>query len=238
MRTSATSIFPAIAVSVSTTCTFESKGTPTSSPDNGIYGHFTLPRQNVSCGPCFLTPNEGWKLAELARTARVSLGQASNVKKLLEDREWLQRSIDGIRLVQPGKLIQEWSESYSFRKNKSRDFYSTDEPPQIKARLATVCEDLGLNYALAGFSAAARFAPSVRYQRVMAYVSDRIDEVAQRVELKPVASGPNVTLFEPYDEGVLAGIRDVDNIRITSPIQTYLDLREFRGAARRRPRRF
>ena len=38
-----------------------------------------------------------------------------------------------------------------------------------------------------------------------------------------------MTLFEPYDEGVLAGIRDVDGIRITSPIQTYLDLREFRG---------
>ncbi len=72
-------------------------------------------------------------------------------------------------------------------------------------------------------------APSVRYQRVMAYVPDRIEQVAERVGLKPVTSGPNVTLFEPYDEGVLAGIRDVDGIRITSPIQTYLDLREFRG---------
>ena len=29
----------------------------------------------------------------------------------------------------------------------------------------------------------------------MAYVSDRIDEVAERIGLKPVASGPNVTLL-------------------------------------------
>lgn len=92
-----------------------------------------------------------------------------------------------------------------------------------------IVNDLGLNYALAGFSAASRLAPSVRYQRVMAYVSERIDEVAERVGLRPVASGPNVTLFEPYDEGVLAGSRDVDGISVTSPVQTYLDLREFRG---------
>ena len=176
-----------------------------------------------------LEPQRGWKLAELAKTARVSLGQASNVKKLLEDREWLQRSDSGLRLMQPGKLVQEWSESYSYRKNKAWDFYSTDEPPRIEAKLAATCQDLGLNYALAGFSAASRLAPSVRYQRVMAYVSEQIELVVERVGLKRVSSGPNVTLFEPYDEGVLAGTRDVDDIRVTSPIQTYLDLREFRG---------
>ena len=176
-----------------------------------------------------LEPKRGWKIEELAKKARVSLGQASNVKKLLEDREWLQRGDNGICLIQPGKLIQEWSDRYSYRKSKAWDFYSMDEPPQIEAKLAIACKDIGLNYALAGFSAAARLAPSVRYQRVMAYVSDRIDQIAERVRLKPVTSGPNVTLFEPYDEGVMAGIQDVDDIRITSPIQTYLDLREFRG---------
>jgi hypothetical protein len=132
-------------------------------------------------------------------------------------------------LIEPSKLLEEWSQNYSYRKNKTWDFYSTDEPPQIEAKIATACADLGLNYALAGFSAVSRLAPSVRYQRVMAYVSDQIDHVAGRAGLKPVTSGPNVTLFEPYDEGVMAGSRDVDNTRITSPIQTYLDLRGFRG---------
>ena len=174
-------------------------------------------------------PKRGWKIDELAKTARVSLGQASNVKKRLEDREWLRRDENGIRLLQPARLIEEWSESYNYRKNKSWDFYSTDSPPQIEAKLATACTDLGLDYALAGFSAASRLAPSVRYQRVMAYVLDKMDQVVERVGLKPVASGPNVTLFEPYDEGVLDGSREVDGIRITSPVQTYLDLRGFRG---------
>jgi hypothetical protein len=176
-----------------------------------------------------LEPKRGWKIKDLAAAARVSLGQASNVKKLLEDREWLRRSDQGTFLTEPSKLLEEWSENYSYRKNKSWDFYSTDEPSQIEAKIATACADLGLGYALAGFSAASRLAPSVRYQRVMAYVSEQIEQVAERTGLKPVASGPNVVLFEPYDEGVMAGSRDVDDIRITSPIQTYLDLRGFRG---------
>ena len=91
-----------------------------------------------------LEPKRGWKIEELAKTARVSLGQASNVKKLLEDREWLQRSDSGIRLIQPSKLIQEWSESYSYRKNKAWDFYSMDEAPQIETKLATTCKDLAV----------------------------------------------------------------------------------------------
>jgi hypothetical protein len=176
-----------------------------------------------------LEPRRGWKIEELAKTACVSLGQASNVKKLLDDREWLERSDSGIRLTQPSQLLQEWAETYNYRKNRVRDFYSTDEPPQIEAKLATACKDLGIDYALAGFSAASRLAPAVRYQRVMAYVADRIDQVAERTGLKSVTSGPNVTLFEPYDDGVMAGSRDIDNVRITSPIQTYLDLLGFRG---------
>jgi hypothetical protein len=176
-----------------------------------------------------LEPKQGWKVKDLARAAGVSIGQASNVKKLLEDREWLRRGERGILLTEPGKLLEEWSENYSYRKNKSWDFYSRNDPSEIEAKIAIGCTDLGLDYALAGFSAASRLAPSVRHQRLAAYVSERIDQVAERVGLKPVTSRPNVILFEPYDEGVLAGRRDVDDVRITSPIQTYLDLRQYRG---------
>jgi hypothetical protein len=176
-----------------------------------------------------LEPKRGWKIKEVASTAGVSLGQTSNVKRLLEDREWLRRSERGICLTEPGKLLEEWSENYRYRKNRSWDFYSADEPAQIETKIAAACTDLGLDYALAGFSAASRWAPSVRYQRVMAYVSERMEQVAECAGLKAVSSGPNVILLEPYDQGVMAGSCDVDHMRITSPIQTYLDLRGFRG---------
>lgn len=176
-----------------------------------------------------LEPQRGWKIEELAKAAEVSLGQAANIKKLLMDREWLRRTDEGLRLADPGALFAEWSENYTFRKNKTWDFYSTDPLPQIEAKLVAACSKLKLDYAFAGFSAAARWAPTVRYQRVMAYVPDRIDQVAQLVGLKPVSSGPNVTLFEPYDAGVMAGCKQIEGDCVTSPVQTYLDVRSFRG---------
>jgi len=63
----------------------------------------------------------------------------------------------------------------------------------------------------------------------MAYVVGEANEVVERVGLKPVTSGPNVTLLTPYDEGVFVGGQVVEGIRITSPVQTYLDVRGFRG---------
>jgi hypothetical protein len=69
----------------------------------------------------------------------------------------------------------------------------------------------------------------VRYQRATAYVSGRIDEVARRMGLKRVTSGANISLIEPYDEGVFLGVQCVDGIRIVSAIQAYLDLLNFHG---------
>ena len=66
-RTSDTSIFQVIAVSVLTASTFESKDVPTSLPNSGICGRSILPRQNESYGPCFLPPSEAGKLQNWRR---------------------------------------------------------------------------------------------------------------------------------------------------------------------------
>ena len=176
-----------------------------------------------------LEPKREWKIKELSDTAQVSLGQVSNVKKLLEDREWVQRDEKGIRLLQPERLLKEWSENYDYRKNKFLDYYSMDSVPEIEVKLAKACNDLGVKYALASFSAAGRLAPYVRYQRAMVYVAERNDQVAEPAGLKSVASGPNVTLMVPYDDGVFAKTQQFDDISVTSAIQTYLDLKGFRG---------
>lgn len=174
-------------------------------------------------------PKRSWKIEPLAADARVSLGMASKVKRLLEDREWLVRSADGFRLGQPGDLLAEWARSYRHGRNTVHDFYSLDPIPLIESKLAQACQDLRCDYALTGFSAAARMAPMVRYQRVTAYAAGRIDELARRMNLKSVTSGANVSLIEPYDEGVLFQAKEVNGIRIASSVQTYLDVLNFRG---------
>ena len=174
-------------------------------------------------------PRRPWKVQALAAEAKVSLGQVANVKKLLTDREWLRTEQDGFRLSEPGALLAEWSENYTYRRNQVHDYYSLRAIEDVEAELATICRREGITYALTGFSGAARFAPAVRYQRVMAYVQGDKEAVTSRLQLKAVSSGANVSLLTPYDEGVFYATRDCEGIRVVSPIQLYLDLHGFRG---------
>jgi hypothetical protein len=99
----------------------------------------------------------------------------------------------------------------------------------LERLLAETCEEKKTPYALAGFSSAARYAPMVRYQKAMAYVAGEPADLAERVGLKPVKSGANVNLINPYDEGVFYGAQSRDGAKLTSPLQTYLDLRQIKG---------
>ncbi|MGA2518522.1 MAG: type IV toxin-antitoxin system AbiEi family antitoxin [Thermodesulfobacteriota bacterium] len=173
-------------------------------------------------------PGRRWKMQDLATEAGVSLGQIANVKKILLDREWITQQ-DGFSLMEPWKLLEGWSEAYTYRKNQVQNFYSLKSIPEIEADLARVCSEKGIEYALTGFSGAARFAPAVRYNRAMGYVFNMPEDMVSMLNLKEVESGANVMLLGPYDEGVFYGTQVVDDIRIVSPLQIYLDLKGYKG---------
>ena len=174
-------------------------------------------------------PKKSWKTKELSQEAQVSLGQVSNVKKLLADREWIRIEPDGFLLSEPEALLMEWAENYSYKKNHIRSFYTLKPAPEFEADLASVCTRKDLTYALTSFSGAGRLAPAVRQQKIIAYVEESRTDLASLLGMKEVPSGANVTLLTPYDEGVFYGVREIDGIRIASPIQVYLDLLGSRG---------
>jgi hypothetical protein len=174
-------------------------------------------------------PRKNWKMQDLAREAEVSLGQAANVKKLLDSRELIEKTEVGFTVRDPFSLLSEWSQIYVFRKNRRRDYYSLKSIPDIEAEIAEVCEQNKITYALTGFSGAARFTSTVRYQRVMAFVDADEDQLLKLFEFKEVSSGANIILLTPYDEGVYYGVTTREGIRIVSPVQLYLDLIGFKG---------
>ncbi len=174
-------------------------------------------------------PKRPWRTQALAEEANVSLGQVANVKSLLEAREWLGSSESGLLIKDPGSLLTEWSENSNYRKNVPRNYYTLKSIAEIEADLAVACDGEGIKYALTGFSGAARYAPSVRYQRAMAYVSRDVERIAKNLSLKEVTSGANVTLLTPYDEGVLYAARSIEGITIASPVQVYIDLLGMKG---------
>ncbi len=172
-----------------------------------------------------------WKVQDLAIEASVSLGQAFNVKKLLEDREWIRTGISGFSLSEPEALLKEWAENYSYRKNRVREMYSIKGAVKFESELADICSTKGIKYALSGFSGAARLAARVRYQRAMAYIASEEDMaiVISQLNLKEVGSRANISLLLPYDDGIFYGAREVDGVKICSPVQIYLDLIGFAG---------
>jgi len=174
-------------------------------------------------------PRKNWKMQDLAREAEVSLGQAANVKKLLDSRELIEKTEEGFTLREPFSLLSEWSQNYVFRKNRTRDFYSLKTIPDIEAEITEACERNKITYALTGFSGAARFTSAVRYQRVMAFVDAEEDQLLKLFEVKEVSSGANVTLLMPYDAGVYYGVTTKEGSRVVSPVQLYLDLIGFKG---------
>lgn len=170
-------------------------------------------------------PRRAWKLQALADEAQVSLGQAHKVKSLLADREWLRQDAEGIALSNPAELLAEWAGNYSHRKDKAHLYYIQETPAKTEEGLVAVCSRLGIRHALAAFSAAARCAPFVRYQRVYAYVQeDRVDELVEALQLKKAPSGANLALWVPDDDGVWYGARELAGVQVTSTLQTYLDL--------------
>jgi DNA-binding IclR family transcriptional regulator len=176
-----------------------------------------------------LEPRRAWRVQSLAQQAGVSLGLVSNVKKLLVDREWIETTPDGVRLAQPGPLLEEWAQRYSVRQNHTRDCYSLRNIAEIEASLAELCRRRGYSCALTGHSGAARLVSAVRYQRVMVYVGGEPRSLYSPLQLKEVASGANVSLLLPYDDGVFHGSQTFEDVPVVSPVQLYLDLRSLRG---------
>jgi hypothetical protein len=173
------------------------------------------------------SPNTKWKTEELAKAAEVSLGQVSNVKKLLADREWI--DLSDFRLKEPRQLLEEWSAAYRSQRNKKFEYYSLKKVDELESSIADLCSDMGIAYALTSFSAAARRTPMVRYQRATVYVSDNVERLIEGLGPKMVTSGANLSIWTPYDNGVLFGAEEVDGIRLVSAVQNYLDLKGDRG---------
>jgi hypothetical protein len=170
-----------------------------------------------------------WKTEALAEAAQVSFGQVSNVKKFLADREWLAPNGGGIRLNNPGAVLDEWAAQYRFNRNQVVDYYALSEVAECEYQLAEACQRQGMCYALTSFSGAARLAPAVRYQRAVAYVDGDLDSLTNSLGWKPVTSGANVSLLVPYDEGVFYDSRAIDGTQMATPVQIYLDLQNYRN---------
>ena len=171
-------------------------------------------------------PSRAWQVMELAKEARVSLGQASNVCRRLLDEAYAAKTGGRIQLAQPGALLDAWQAAYAITQNGSAAYYSFEQPAErLLARVAAVARERRWRYAATSFAAASLVAPFVHGIGTVQWYSDEEPERwVEALDLRPVEAGPNVVLLSPYDEGVFYRTQTVQEMTLVGNVQLYLDL--------------
>jgi hypothetical protein len=172
---------------------------------------------------------ESWYVKDLAKSANLSLGQVSNLKKQLLDYDYLRETNEGkLQVKDPERLLMKWAEKYDYTKNRIESFYSLDNIGIIENLIAEKVSLKNIQYAFALTSGSVRVAPFLRSKRVFAYIDSDLDEFAKECNFKKVDSGANVILMKPYDEGVYYFKQKVNNVNVVSDVQLYLDLNSYK----------
>ena len=173
-------------------------------------------------------PRHPWKVADLAASAGVSLGHASNVRAALLDREWAEARPDGLILVNPSALLDSWREAYKRPRGKRLNFYTTlhGSALQEQARAALQVANEQGNAMLGSFSAAQWLAPFARVGTNYFYADPKgTAALEDSLRLSSASKGENIVIVELDDNGLFHdAVEPAPGIRCTSPVQTYLDL--------------
>lgn len=172
-------------------------------------------------------PIRSWTVMELAEATDVSLGQISNVRTMLLDRELAVVERDGIRLSNPEALAREWQSVYK-QNSEQQTMYTLlhGEALERATRQALSNSEEGDHAVLASFSAAQWIAPFAR-QATQLFYADAAGEkrIKESLALRPVAEGGNVIIFRPQEDDVFSGrIQPAPGLWCTGLVQTWLDL--------------
>ena len=173
-------------------------------------------------------PWRPWRVTELAEKAEVSLGQVSNVRRGLLDREWATVTDDGLTLKDPDALLDAWSASYAGLGGKKQTYYTTLHGKGLEEALLELFRDQQdqPGVLLASFTAANWLAPYGRtgIQNLLSKPAE-LEHLQQILALQPVVNGANVVVTMPAHEGVFFdAVYPSPGITCTSPVQTFLDL--------------
>lgn len=170
-------------------------------------------------------PQRQWQVTSLARESGRAIGTVSNVKSFLRDRDWIEEGTTAFKLQNIKELLYAWAKDYHRRDARSYGYYSLEAVPELEQEISewSAAHDNGA--VLGGFSAAARYAPVVRYKKVDVYVEPQFfDEFIKDLDLRPVDSGGNVVITIPHDETPCMYARMLHDSYVTSPAQTVIDL--------------
>lgn len=172
--------------------------------------------------------DRAWKVVDLAEAAQVSLGQVSNVRRALIDREWASAEPDGLRLTDRDGLLNGWRDSYAPPVGERRRYYTTLHGKRLESALKDALKSSHQKAPAAAmsFTAADWLAPYARTP--MTYLvadAKAVPTLIEALQLQPAETGANVEILIPDEADLFEDLRQpASGIWTTSPLQTFLDL--------------
>lgn len=181
-------------------------------------------------------------VTELAQLAEVSPATASETLTALDRMEWVSARGQGPakerRLSDPAGLLNEWcAQIMASRRSiiRQRYYVPGGESSRLAHRLAELCEDAGVEYALTQEAAAQAYAPflsSISRVACRMVPSTAASAVMARLEARVVSEGANLDIIETKSHSEFLFKEQKDALWLASPVQVYLDL--LRGDGRSR----
>jgi len=177
-------------------------------------------------------PGKSWFVKDLATEAEISIGQASLIKDRLLEYEYIEtvkisKKIK-FKLIRWEDLLDKWVKNYSYKKNIIDNYYSFQDVKTIENNISGYLNSKRNNYAFTLTSGASLIAPFLRYNRAFIYFQGSNEKLAKELDFKKVTSGPNISIIQPYDEGVFYGLQKIEGKKVVSDIQLYLDLTSYK----------
>lgn len=175
-------------------------------------------------------PHLPWKVTALATQADISVGQVSNVRRALIEREWATAEAgEGFRLTQPDALLDAWRDEGVQAPSVGLRGYTLKHGRALEAGMEEAFAEATQHNAqllLASHSVARRLAPYARVAGEFFYADAAgLALLKRHLQVSTTDKGENVTVFQPGDDGLWQETMDLaPGLRGTGPIQTYLDL--------------
>ena len=153
----------------------------------------------------------------------MSLSTVSKSLKTLEEDLIVERK-DGIRLLQPEKLLEKLSENYVLPKVTERvRIKIPEESGNILVFLSKQSRELGLPLVGTGISSVPKFAVMQRGD-MLSVCCPRLEMLLERFPGSSSDRFPNAELIETEDETVYFDARQEEDFWWASPVQVYLEL--------------
>jgi hypothetical protein len=177
---------------------------------------------------------------DVVEASGVSPATASTTLTELERRDWMQTRGNGPaklrRLSDASALVDAWARYVSAQKPpRPRRYFVPAREVDLTQHVARACEARGATYAITGEAAAQLYAPylsSVSQVSCRLLASREAHEALDALDARPVDDGWNLAISEQKAPGDFAYTQIVDDVRLASPLQVYLDLQASPGRAK------